>query len=86
MLIPIDLPQEDIESLDRLAEANQSSRAELVHRAIASFIARHRSRLLRAERDDSSLDAAFGIWKGTQVDGQEYQDQIRSEWDRERGR
>ena len=83
MLTTLDIPQEDLDLLDEISEADKVSRAELVHRAITSFVASHRPATPKPNLGTSGIDAAFGMWKDRQIDGQEYQDRIRSEWDRE---
>ncbi len=69
----VDLPDEQIEPLKALAEQMRLSRAELVRRAIADYLYRH-----RPVADDS----AFGLWQDRGEDGVTYQERLRSEWDR----
>jgi len=68
----VDLPEKQIEALKRMSEASRSSRAELVRRAIDEYLARH----LPAQDDE-----AFGIWRKRKIDGLDYQDRMRDEWD-----
>ena len=68
----VDLPEKQIEALKRMSEASRSSRAELVRRAIDEYLARH----LPAQNDE-----AFGIWRKRKIDGLDYQDRMRDEWD-----
>jgi len=68
----VDLPEKQIEALKRISEATRSSRAELVRRAIDEYLARH----LPAQDDK-----AFGIWRKRKIDGLDYQDRMRDEWD-----
>ena len=67
----VDLPDKQIEALKRMSESAQSSRAELVRRAIDEYLARH----LPAQNDD-----AFGLWKKHKTDGVTYQERARDEW------
>ena len=67
----VDLPEKQIEALKRMSETSQSSRAELVRRAIDEYLARH----LPAQDDK-----AFGIWRKRKIDGLDYQDRMRDEW------
>ena len=67
----VDLPDEQIEALKRMSKTAQSSRAELVRRAIDEYLARH----LPAQDD-----AAFGLWEKRKIDGVAFQDNARDEW------
>lgn len=69
----IDLPEEQIEALKLLAERENASRAELVRRAVADYL---------AQRAGDGSDGAFGIWRRRGEEGLEYQTRIRQEWDR----
>jgi predicted transcriptional regulator len=68
----IDLPDEQIEPLKALAEQMKLSRAELVRRAVADYLRRHRP---------AADDTAFGLWRHRGEDGVAYQERLRSEWD-----
>jgi predicted DNA-binding protein len=68
----IDLPDEQISGLANLCKQNNSSRAELIRRAVAEYLLQH-----RPEQDDY----AFGIWKQRMVNGLDYQNRLRKEWD-----
>jgi predicted transcriptional regulator len=69
----VDLPDEQIKALKRVAEHSHLSRAELIRRAVAQYLTRH-----QPVRDDD----AFGLWKARQEDGLKYQESVRAEWDR----
>ena len=68
----IDIPDQLIESLDRMGTAHRKSRAALVREAISEF--------LRA-KSIPAADAAFGLWKHRKKDGLEYQADLRREWE-----
>ena len=68
----VDLPAEQIEALKQLSDDTQLSRAELMRRAVAEYLARHRTQ--RAEQ-------AFGLWKARPRDALALQERMRSEWD-----
>jgi predicted transcriptional regulator len=68
----VDLPDEQIEALKVLGDQYQTSRTELVRRAVAEYLAR---RNVRAD------DAAFGIWQSRGEDGLDYQGRMRREWE-----
>lgn len=68
----IDLPERQYEALKALAERENASRAELVRRALAEYLAR---------RAPDGVDKAFGIWRHRGEDGAAYQERMRQEWD-----
>ena len=68
----VDLPQDNVDALKALSQHTRLSRAELVRRAVADYLNRHWT-----PREDT----AFGIWKHRKIDGLEYQENLRSEWD-----
>ena len=68
----VELPDQQIEALKLLGEQEGLSRAELMRRAVAEYLSRHKS---------DAGEAAFGLWKSHATDGLDYQDSMRSEWD-----
>ena len=73
----IDLPTEQVESLDEWCRREGVSRAEAVRRAVAAHLRQHHT---------SGAKRAFGMWRDMAEDGLAYQERLRSEWDeRERG-
>lgn len=74
----VDLPQEQVDELDRLSKAERRSRAALIRAAIADYLKEHK----RADRK-AAFDAAFGSWADIGIDGLEYQERMRAEWDRD---
>lgn len=70
----IEVPNKVIEDLDRVSRLQKRSRAALIREAIAEYL---KNKSLPAS------DSAFGLWKKNKgSDGLEYQESIRSEWDR----
>ena len=67
----IDLPEQQYEALKALAKREKASRAELVRRALAEYLAR---------RTPQVEDEAFGVWSERKVDGLAYQERLRQEW------
>lgn len=67
----IDVPDEIIESLDRVSGAEKRSRAALIREAISDYL-RVKSVL--------PVEAAFGLWKQNPTDGVRYQNDLRNEW------
>jgi hypothetical protein len=71
----VDLPQSQIDALAELSVKEGLSRAELIRRAVASFL----------EGNAPQQEKAFGLWadlSGDDLaeDGLAYQRRIRSEW------
>lgn len=70
----IEIPEEQLRALDAWRCARGISRAEAVRLAIAS--------LLEDEaRARASMEAAFGVWRGRELDGLAEQERLRAEWD-----
>jgi len=68
----VDIPDQFIESLDRLGNTNHQSRAAIIREAIADFL---------KVKSLPPSEAAFGIWKNRKMDGLEYQNELREEWE-----
>ena len=67
-----------MEALDRLSVAERTSRAAIIRSAITDYL-KEKDRQQRRK----TLEAGFGIWKDRGIDGLDYQERIRSEWDRD---
>ena len=67
----IDIGEAELRALDRMAKAENVSRAALVRKAVSDFLDRHKR--------DSETEA-FGLWGDRAVDGLTYQEEVRSEW------
>ena len=73
----VDLPAEQVESLDEWCRREGVSRAEAVRQAVAAHLRKNHT---------SGASRAFGIWRDVAEDGLAYQERLRREWDeRERG-
>ncbi len=70
----IDLPPELIEGLAVIAEKEQKSRSALIREAVSEYL---------VQRKPAEMVDAFGLWAERDVDGLEYEDQIRAEWGEE---
>ena len=68
----VDIPEDELEELNALSQARKVSRAELIRQAVAGFLAQNKA----------GLEDSFGLWKGRGVDGVDYQNKLRSEWER----
>ena len=73
-----DLPDAEIERLDRIAREQGKSRAAVLREAVSAY------RAEPAEDDMSWLEAGFGLWKrhGIEYDPHEYERKRRAEWTR----
>lgn len=67
----VDIGDQEVKALDRLAHREKVSRAALIRKAIDDFLARN---------VNISDAEAFGLWGDRKVDGLAYQEDIRSEW------
>jgi metal-responsive CopG/Arc/MetJ family transcriptional regulator len=67
----VNIGDTEIQELDRIAKAENVSRASLIRHAVRDYLGRN------AQRHQA---AAFGLWSGSAVDGLEYQEKMRSEW------
>lgn len=68
----VDLPQEDVTLLNKLAKSGSVSRAELVRQAVSNYLAPHKKTGIR---DFLGICPEF-------EDGLVYQERLRSEWER----
>ncbi len=68
----VSIPEQSVNDLDRLGQAENRSRASLIREAIAEYVAR---------RGQAQTAEAFGVWKQRAVDGVAYQEELRGEWD-----
>ena len=75
MRVLIDVPDEDLDWLDRKAAEQGKSRAALVREAIAEY---------RAEKGKQGIERFFGIWRDRKDigGGLDHQYRMRDEWDR----
>ncbi len=67
----IDLPPDQLEALTIVCRRERISRAEAIRRLLAAQLSR-----------ETAADAsrAFGLWRGRNLDGLEYQERMRREW------
>jgi predicted transcriptional regulator len=70
MQTTIDIPEEQVGQLEKLSQARNIPRDEIVRLAISAYL---RSRSL-------ALEQSLGAWAGAQGDGVEYQQRVRGEW------
>ena len=70
----VDIPDDHLEELTKLAEREKVSRAALVRQAVAELLASKR------KARGAGIAAAFGLWSDRDDDGLAYQERLRSEW------
>ena len=70
----VDIPETELEALNALSKSEGISRAESIRRAISAYVELNRP---------PAKHAGFGLWKDYDIDGDEYQQKIRAEWDRD---
>lgn len=68
----IDIPDDQVARLDRLAAEAGKSRAALVREALKELIARR--------EPDLDLNEYAGLWTSSKEDGLAYQERMRAEW------
>lgn len=71
----VDIPDEDIKSLDVLATKSKRSRASAIREAVKLYLVQNSNK--------DWIDDAFGLWSDRKIDGLEYQRKVRAEWDRD---
>lgn len=69
-----DLTPKQLEDLNHLASALDTSRAALIREAVATFVAAKSKELKHPAPD------VFGLWKDRGVDGLAYEQELRNEW------
>jgi len=67
----VEIKAEQLQELDRLAKETDRPLSVIVEEALSAYLRNEKSR---------SLDAAFGLWRNLEVDGLQYQEEIRKEW------
>ncbi|MCL2892819.1 ribbon-helix-helix domain-containing protein [Brenneria tiliae] len=70
--IVIDLPEEDLRQLDNLKAIRRVARAEIIRQALAGYLENNRA---------DGNNNAFGLWKDQNIDGVDYENQLREEWE-----
>ena len=68
----IDIPDDQVEALDRLAAEAGKSRAALIREALQVLISRR--------RPERGLNEYFGLWGPSEEDGLAMQERMRAEW------
>jgi len=69
------LSDKQMDELDFIAKAQKKTRTEVIREAIEAYVSRKKS----DESDNKKI--VFGLWKDRDIDGLEYQERMRSEWE-----
>jgi len=67
----INLPDEQVRRLAEVCRRDRLSRAEVIRRAVAEYL---------AKRESLEREEAFGIWRDRGDDGLDYERRLRREW------
>lgn len=68
----IELPDEQVQALAELCDAEKISRAEAIRRALATML---------AQQPATGREQAFGAWGKKKADGRKMVERLRKEWD-----
>ena len=70
----VDIPEQELEKLRLICEQEEISRAEAIRRALGLYTEQYPKK---------ELGSAFGLWKDRCLEGLAYEDQVRTDWDRD---
>lgn len=73
----IEIPDDDVNVLDKMSKQEECSRAAIIRNAIKDYIEKNKE-----QHSSAVLSQAFGMWQKTPVDGLSYEDKIRNEWNK----
>jgi metal-responsive CopG/Arc/MetJ family transcriptional regulator len=71
MRLTVDIPEKLLKSLDELCSFEDRDHTSVIREALSEYL---------KKRSRSSLEAAFGLWRGRKMDSLKYEDNLRSEW------
>lgn len=77
MCTTIELPDAQVEALERFCQREGVSQAEAIRRAVEQLVANG-----AADERAQARQAAFGLWRGRQPDGRGYVEALREEWEK----
>ncbi|MGH7950998.1 MAG: CopG family transcriptional regulator [Limisphaerales bacterium] len=69
----IELPEEQLEALGNISSREKTSRAEIIRRAVGSYI---------HEKQAGKGRSAFGLWKKKKINALKYESRLRAEWEK----
>lgn len=67
----MELPDEQLEALGDICSQEKASRAEIIRRAVGSYI---------LGKQAGKGRSAFGLWKKKKVDALKYESRLRADW------
>jgi metal-responsive CopG/Arc/MetJ family transcriptional regulator len=67
----VELPDEQLEALGDICAHEQASRAEIIRRAVGSYI---------LGKQAGKGRSAFGLWKKKKINAVNYEAKLRAEW------
>ena len=77
MQATINIPQELISALEEAVHKTHLSREELIQKVLTHYL----GELQKTNHNPFENHPAFGSWKDLGVDGVEYQQKLRNEWE-----
>ena len=85
MQLTIDIPEEQVELMDRVSEKRHASRDTLLREAVAAYLSRQYA--LPEDANDANAsgeatDVGFGLWANRGIDSVAYVQAMRDEWER----
>ncbi len=75
MKITLEIPDIQIRELDELSAQMDCSRTAIIREAINEYIGEHKK-----HSNENALSKAFGLWRGSPLDGLAHQDKLRQQW------
>jgi len=67
----VELPDEQLEALGDICSKEKASRAEIIRRAVGSYI---------LGKQSGKGQSAFGLWKKKKINALKYEAKLREEW------
>jgi len=69
------LSDKQMNELDFIVKAQKKTRTEVIIEAIEAYVSRQKL------DEKENKQTVFGLWKDRDIDGLEYQERMRSEWE-----
>jgi len=68
------LSDKQMDELDLIVKTQKKTRTEVIREAIEAYVSRKKT------DEKNNKKTVFGLWKDRDIDGLEYQERMRSEW------
>ena len=82
MRIDVEIPESQLKQVDALASSLRLTREETVRRGLDRLLAEPiPPHPMSRAAEKIVFDEVFGSWKGSGIDGLEWQRKLRAEWD-----